>query len=378
MLKEVGLRPTVVRPGSVNSPAEQNPQQMRVPAEGKLVLLQVLERTGEMFKVLINGSVFTTALPVNAKNGDRFAAKVLLSNPLTLDLNTGAGLKIADTSALLSLLGLDETEFSSALTGKLIEEGMPLSQEKISQYSSFMQREQLKTNEQVMMLLASMYKQEGVDPELFNKKPLQLFAEMPETIVENLYRIIRDLNSSSNSRVQAVLGSLIVESPAIKEAFASETYAGVVMYLDTLSGTEVTAEEYSLLTALKVTLAKFVMKCAVYAWFGLYPGCVIRKENDKPVVFYFLNSRETESSGSSYIRLRLFKAFGIETADTFSGYIKNRKVIAEYHPRNSKRVDEHKANLVKEALSVFGFEGTVITRINAQISGSRKRINIAV
>lgn len=378
MLKEIGLRPTVLRPGTTDQAPERNTQNMRVPAEGKLVLIQVLERTGELYKVLINGSVFTTALPVNAKHGDKFAAKVLLSHPLTLDLNTGAGLKTADVAALLSLLGLEENEFSSSLAGSLIDEGLPLSFDKMSQYTSFMQREQLKMNDQVMMLLASMYKQEGIDPELFNKKPINIFTEMPETILENLYRIVRDLSHSTDTKVQAVLGSLIVESPAMKEAFSAEVYAGVIEYLERMPLSSLTTEEASLMTALKLTLAKFVMKCAIYAWFGLYPGCVIRKENNLPVLFYFLNSKEIESSGNSYIRLRLYRVFGLETFDTFRGYLKNRKVIAEYHARSGKRADERRVQLLKESFQAFGFEGTVLTRINAQIAPGLKRINVAV
>jgi len=57
------------------------------PSKNSIVNVQVLDKIGPVFKILVNGSLFQSKLPIELGINDEFLAKVISENPFILALN---------------------------------------------------------------------------------------------------------------------------------------------------------------------------------------------------------------------------------------------------------------------------------------------------
>ena len=118
---------------------QQNSSQ-NLPDLNSLVLLQVLDKIGNNYKILINGILFQSKLPLSLKVGEETIAKVISQNPFSLKLNDllkAKYLTSENISLLLSLLGIEQNEKSISFVKELLSHKQSLRKSKIKKALEF-------------------------------------------------------------------------------------------------------------------------------------------------------------------------------------------------------------------------------------------------
>ncbi len=124
--------------GEVKLQAVKAPKTL--PKVNSFVKIDVLENTKGNFKILVDGNLFQSKLPVKAKAGDSFFAQVLSHNPLTLSLDSfsvGKAGEAAFAAAVLAKLGLAKTESAEKFINVLLKTKKTLSKEKLKESLEF-------------------------------------------------------------------------------------------------------------------------------------------------------------------------------------------------------------------------------------------------
>lgn len=126
------------------------------PTENSILLLKVIEKTDNGFKILINGDIFIAKLPLNVKLGEIMLGKVITSNPLVIGLDNFVQLKYIDQqfiSALVEKLGLKQDKFNIDLVTKLVSGKKALLKSKIDDINEICEPDYTLTEMQIGMLI---------------------------------------------------------------------------------------------------------------------------------------------------------------------------------------------------------------------------------
>jgi len=153
-----------------------------LPKVNSFVKIEVLENVKGNYKILVNGSLFQSKLPVKAKAGDVLFAQVLSSNPLTLSLDNFLASKLGEAglvNLVFAKLGLKKTELGEKFIARLLKSKKHLSRQKIKEALDFINDSNLHFDEiQFAFLSAYLWDDNG---ETFTEK-------------KNIYRRVFDLN----------------------------------------------------------------------------------------------------------------------------------------------------------------------------------------
>ncbi len=117
-----------------------------LPAEKSFVKIEVLENVKGNFKILVDGNLFQSKLPVKAQAGDVLFAQVLSRNPFTLTLDNFAIGKAGESglaAVILSKLGLRKTKLADKFISALLKSKKPLSREKLKKALEFMDKTEI-------------------------------------------------------------------------------------------------------------------------------------------------------------------------------------------------------------------------------------------
>ncbi len=111
-----------------------------LPKINSLVKIEVLEKLKGNYKILVDGELYQSKLPVKAKAGDIIMGQLANLNPLTIKLDSFSGIELSASGTvgiILKELGLAKTELAEKLITELIKTHKHLSKEKIERFLDF-------------------------------------------------------------------------------------------------------------------------------------------------------------------------------------------------------------------------------------------------
>lgn len=161
-----------------------------LPAINSFVNIEVLEKMNNGFKILVDGKLFQSKLPVNLSKGDEVFAKVVSHRPFTLGLDNfvpGGKMNAAHLALVLAKLGIKETALSKSVIKNIAANGKPLVKSKLQRLIEYMEVSDITLDEMQMTLLINIIWNDNKDN---YKGSLDSFAKIFDVTFEELSRQI--------------------------------------------------------------------------------------------------------------------------------------------------------------------------------------------
>lgn len=338
---------------SVNKVILQFPEQqnitdrIRLPDLNALVDVKILEKVFGNYKVLINGSLFQTKLPLQLNNGETILAKVVSHKPFTLEISNPAGknLSFENINQIIQKLDLENTTLIKDVIKTLAEAKKPLVKSKIENYTDLISFYDNRKDEILFNFFMHIIWNEQADiTESLKQYKESIFDISFEELVN---RIVNRLNDSG----QIVRENLLCDKFFMKlfennrKLFFAEdkiNEAAEILFQnvqrDILYKTEWNSLQYLLL--------KFVLQMSLYKNFGFLPDFRLFSNNTEIycLIFYYFRQPELPEVYQVY-----FKIFGEKTGElNFAGYFEHTNFSAIIkNPLDNKDLMEQIINRIK-------------------------------
>ncbi|MGD8777630.1 MAG: hypothetical protein PVH88_01565 [Ignavibacteria bacterium] len=348
-----------------------------IPAVNSTVLVNVLDKIGANYKLLISGSVYQSRLPVAAEKGEEFLAKVMSQQPLTLGLDNFTKFNQVDNnglSLLLTKLNIAETNLTTSLLEKVISSKKPLIKSKLKRLIELVENSDIKIDDIQMQLLISIIWNLSTDN---FKNTRNVFENIFDISFEELSKKIFDLIQASNTlnlpqSYYDLLNSKIIldistlnsmpKTSAVRDKSAE--LLNVIHFIDANRSLYVNNKTViNLFNDMKVYLLKYIIQKAFYAKFNLYPEFVIVKRDQN---LELINYRIEEQNKNSFMMISKID-YGNDESLFLQGVYANDKFIGEaiVTERIKKVVDSHLTVLNKKIEKVL----KVISDIKSKMKG---------
>ncbi len=130
-----------------------------LPKLNSLVKIEVLEKLKGKYKILVNGELYQSKLPIKASERDIIMAQLINLNPVTLKLDAFNANQLVTSGAIgiiLKELGITKTTLAEKLIEKLLKTNKHLSKEKIKRFLDYAENSHHKLDELQFGLLIAM------------------------------------------------------------------------------------------------------------------------------------------------------------------------------------------------------------------------------
>lgn len=334
-----------------------------LPAENSLVEVSVLDKQGGSgsYKLLIEGNVFQSKLPISLNTGETLLAKVIGLNPFTLSLDnifTAKMLTGSSIAQVLSKLGIAESEVSSSVIKAFLKEEKPLIKSKLKKIIDLLEKENIKLDgEQLKLFIQMVHMDEGRGPST-KKSFARMFEYSAETLAGEVFNSVKRLNSMglSDEIISLVNRTLILEIPEEGSLSAMElkdkASAHLEEALSQFAGTAEAPPEGSLkmeLLTLKETLLRYNMLKACYEKTGVYPGFIIVKSEGELELVEFRLERDPKEQGQKSHKIKLELNPSSLGKVTLSGFLSGQTFSAAFGAKDetSKLLEADKQDLLE-------------------------------
>lgn len=358
---------TGIQPGSIKAQEAESLLKL-LPAENSVVEVSVLDKPGKgVYKLLIEGNVFQSKLPIGANIGETLIAKVISVNPFTLALDNIFPAKMLNNSsiaAVLAKLGLAETEVSVKVLKTFLSEQKPLVKSKLKKIIDLLEKEGIKLDDQQLSLFIQILFPDENKGTFLNKSFAKLFRYPAEDLAAEVLNSVKRLNKMGvpEELISQVNRALVMdmaegENPdaiALKEKTSpkQEGFFGTLSEMESLS--ESAKKE---LSALEEILVRFNMLRACYYRTGVYPGFVIVRSGDELELVEYRLEKGGMQSGQGVHKIKLEMNPGALGKVTIEGFLSGSSLNAVF--RSSEETIEKLASNKEELLQSLG-------RINIQ------------
>ena len=275
-----------------------------------IVMVEVLEKSGNNYKLLVNGKLFQSLLPITSKVGEEFLANVIRQSPFTLSVDNLTGLSVlskAELQDIFSKFGLSYKPLIKSAFKKIAEANKPLIKSKLKRLAELLQETDCSPDDYNFMLLVNMIWEENESTEsseyLELLKVLDIsFYELCKNISECI-QLVKSLNIS-DSLIARISSKIILEENDEKINYdvikdKSDSFYDIIKLLDieTNSG-NLSYIQISSLTSLKNLLLKYILQKAVYVKNGENPEFCLLNSNDELKVVQFEIRKSSDSKGN--------------------------------------------------------------------------------
>ena len=288
---------TNITPGKMTGTAQIGTTKEAAPLQkGMLVNVEALERIGKQYKILINGKLYQSNLPVQMKKGEEFTARVASVNPMVLTLTEFEANDAAQLKALSILLGLEKSGSKNSLLEKVIASKKVLSKKKMRQLIDIVEHYKNEIDElQLSLLIHLIWSENETDPQLFDddfKKVFDVsFKELCNQIFEQVKTLI-ELKIPAPI-LQKINHTMIydLDKPekinTLKDK--SKGFIELISFVNAVAGSaDLPFIEINELKKIRKLLLKYILQKAVYASAGLYPDFTIVNYNHPYSLVYFM------------------------------------------------------------------------------------------
>lgn len=283
-----------------------------LPQENSIVTLKVVEKFDALYKVLINGEVFQTKLPIDVNIGDFLIGKVITNNPLTIGLDNFGQLKFIDQQVLVDIikkLGIKVSKTSLTVIEKLIVSKKTLVKSKVEDMLSLIDNDIEMLDYQIGILIGLMWNA------TYHKKEdlyevTKILKEIPfDKLCNEIFLSIIRINGLNlpNSIYNAIAKVFFINinEDNISNLAANKNSLIVDLILN-LSGW---AEQYSSLKTesdelnyLVERLIKYHLQKKIYSTFNFFPDFYIIINNKELDLVVYSYEQISGSLGNKYFK----------------------------------------------------------------------------
>lgn len=326
-----------------------------LPAENSLVEVSVLDKSNGNYKLLIEGSVFQSKLPVSLNTGEALLAKVISVNPFTLSLDkifTAKMLTEGNLALVLSKLGIAETEASSKVLKAFLKEEKPLVKSKLKKVIEMLEHEDVKLSEEMLSLFIQMIHMDEGRGSFSNKSFVKVFQYPLETLSGEILDSVKRLNKMGIPE-EVLLGinkALVLDGEsfsALEVKEKSQCKAGDM--LDELNRAGNIGEKARQeISGLREILIRFNMLRACYMKAGVYPGFILINTGDEIEMAEYRLESEPDGKGQKSYRIKLDMNPGLLGKVAVKGFLSGQNISAAFGASDVavKELEEEKESLL--------------------------------
>ncbi|HEX2866351.1 MAG TPA: flagellar hook-length control protein FliK [Ignavibacteriales bacterium] len=350
-----GIQLSSIRP----SDAEALPKLL--PAENSLVEVSVLDKPqGGSYKLLIEGNVFQSKLPISINIGETLIAKVIGLNPFTLSLDnifTAKMLSGSNIALVLSKLGLSESEVSLKVVKAFLKEDKPLVKSKLKKIIDLLEKENIKLDDEQLSLFIQMLHMDEAGGSRLKKSFARMFEYPVSTLAGEVFNSVKRLNTMGlgDEAVSQINRALVMEIPEEGSPSAMELKEKISVRLEEVlkpfaeveapSGGDSLKREIFIL---KEALLRYNMLRACHEKTGIYPGFIIVKsEGDLELVEFRLES-DTKEQSQNFHRIKLEMNPRSLGKITMSGFLSGQNFSATFSAKDetAEELEDGKQDLL--------------------------------
>lgn len=382
-----GIQPAVLRASDAELISKL------LPAENSVVEVSVLDKSNGNYKLLIEGSVFQSKLPVGVSIGETLIAKVIGLSPFTLSLDKIFSAKMLSEGSIamvLSKLGIAETAVSSKVLKAFLKEEKPLVKSKLKKVIELLEKEDIKLDEQQLSLFIQMVFTDDSRGSFLKKSFAKLFQYPVETLAGEVLNSVKRLNAMGipEEVISRINHALVLEMPGSESFSAIELKEKSSGRIEDLLGALSEKETFSEnvkheLSGLKEILIRFNMLRACYAKTGVYPGFIIIRSGEELEMAEYSFESEADEAGQKTYKIKL----GMNPASlgkvNINGFLSGRSLSAAFgaSEETSGKLEADKEDLLKSLGGInvlprlsFGNTG----RGHEAAAGNLRQINVRV
>lgn len=285
-----------------------------LPAVNSTALLNILEKFNNNYKVLINGKVFQTQLPVNAEKGDEILAKVLQQYPFTLALDKFDNLLNAESGALILLLDklqLSKTALSEKILRYVIANKKSLTKSKLEKLINYVEKAGIDFDESQIVLLINLIwdnSNEGFKDvaNSYHKIFDMSFEKLSSEIFESLLRLNRlnlpqeiylkineamifDYENEAHQFNLVSVGDKSDEFLSLARTIEAEIEKNILI--------ESSIQELEVIQSLMI---KYILQKSIYNKYNIYPEFVVVKFRSRLELINYKFEKSTVSKDDTY------------------------------------------------------------------------------
>jgi hypothetical protein len=277
-----------------------------LPAKNSIVNLSVIEKTGADYKLLINGKVFQSVLPVNMSPGDSMLGIVLNNNPMTLNLVNILNLKsltVDNLAILLAKLGVKKSETALSALKAFIINKKPILKKQLEKIAEALEELDFQFDEAQINYIIQVFTNEQ-NFRSFDKNCAEYFKYPFETIVKEIFEVIENKGNGNASIDQ--IGSMLSINPEDERIEKGMLYN--LVNSDKLIAEWIKENRNNSSAGVQQLIAlfnRYLVQKGFLRREGIYPGFVIsRKTGGNELVEYRIE-RGTREDGSVHYLLHL-------------------------------------------------------------------------
>lgn len=284
-----------------------------LPAVNSTALLNVIEKINSSYKVLINGKVFQTQLPINAEKGDDILARVIQQSPFTLALDRFENL-LVDPNAVLSLLEklqISRTVLSEKILKLAAAGRKAITKSKLEKIINYIEKSGVEFDESRLVLLINLIWDNSNETyqeitnsyhRIFDISFEKLSAEIYESLLrlnrlnlpEQIYlkineAMIFDYENEAHQFNLVSVGDKSDEFLALARVIEGETERN-----------QLAASALYELEHMQSLLIKYILQKAIYNKYNIYPEFVIIKFKSRLELINYQYEKGANGNGDSY------------------------------------------------------------------------------
>lgn len=285
-----------------------------LPAVNSTALLNVLEKINNTYKVLINGKVFQTQLPINVEKGDEVLARVLQQYPFTLALDKFENLLISDAGGLLSLLEklqLAKSALSEKILRLVIANKKALTRSKLEKIIDYIEKAGIDFDESQLVLLINLIwdnSNEGFKDtansyhKIFDMSFEKLSAEIFESLLRlNRLNLPQEIYFKINEAMIFDYENEAHQFNLVSVGDKSDEFLSLARVIEIEAGkNELTAPALLELEVLQGLLIKYILQKAIYNKYSIYPEFVIIKFRSRLELINYRFEKSTNGKEDTY------------------------------------------------------------------------------
>jgi len=306
------------------------------------VVIEVLDNILDHEKILVNGKVYLTQLPVKVLAGETLIGRMLKQNPFTIaldDLNNSLISKELNLRQILSMLSIEDIEITNKVIKLLLTKNKPLIKSKIIELLSFIKNfNRDYSADELGLLIEMMWAYSSFNYSKIFKDFEKIFDIPFNEVAGRIYdlwqkkvgtkNILDKLEKAIVLHLEKKTGLINLSAVKDKSKLFTEIISNIRKHTDKYGANKFNDD----LITLKKLLLKYILQKSFYANAGIYPefAVLLRKRKSYMYLFEYENIRK-ENTHSVFDT-----TFQISSDEvSIIGYLTNTRFYGEVTTINS-------------------------------------------
>ncbi|OGU33895.1 MAG: hypothetical protein A2068_01850 [Ignavibacteria bacterium GWB2_35_6b] len=284
-----------------------------LPQVNSTALLNVIEKMNSTYKVLINGKVFQTQLPINAEKGDDILARVIQQNPFTLALDKFENL-LSDPNAVLSLLEklqLSKTVLSEKILKLVALNRKAITKSKLEKIINYIEKSGVEFDESRLVLLINLIWDNSNETyqditnsyhKIFDISFEKLSAEIYESLLRlNRLNLPQEIYFKINEAMIFDYENEAHQFNLVSVGDKSDEFLSLARVIEgEVERNVIGASALYELEHMQGLLVKYILQKAIYNKYNIYPEFVIIKFKSRLELINYQFEKSANGKDDSY------------------------------------------------------------------------------